>query len=117
MKNKRDPRHQHRILLMQSIFAWDVDRTQIIPEITAEQLAESDKLILEHAPKWPIDKINKLDLAILRLAFYELKFHPQTPPRVIIDEAIEIAKLYGAESSPSFINGVLGGWLKHAHTT
>lgn len=102
---------------MQAIFAWDVDKTQLIPEITTKHLGDSDKLIVEYAPKWPIDKINKLDLAILRLAFYELKFHPQTPPRVVIDEAIEIAKLYGAESSPGFINGVLGGWFKHANTT
>jgi len=59
------------------------------------------------SPAWPIDKLNKIDLAILRLSIYELLIG-NIPPKVIIDEAVEIAKEYGSESSPSFVNGVLG---------
>jgi N utilization substance protein B len=66
-----------------------------------------DNLITEAAPAWPIDKLNKIDLAILRLAVYELEYE-KTPPKVVIDEAVELAKEYGSESSSSFINGVLG---------
>ena len=66
-----------------------------------------DQKITESAPTWPIDKLNKIDLSILRLSVYELE-NTQTPPKVIIDEAVELAKELGAEASPSFINGVLG---------
>ena len=63
--------------------------------------------IKKAAPTWPIEKLNKIDLAILRLAVFELE-NQQTPPKVVIDEAIELAKEFGAESSASFVNGVLG---------
>jgi len=62
---------------------------------------------------WPVDKLNKIDLAILRLAIYELE-RKKTPPKVIIDEAVELAKEFGGENSPSFINGVLGTIYKEA---
>jgi N utilization substance protein B len=71
-----------------------------------------DSIIQESAPAWPIDKLNKIDLAILRLAVYELTFSKE-PPKAIIDEAVEIAKKYGAESSSGFVNGVLGTVLKN----
>ena len=61
---------------------------------------------------FPISKIAKIDVAILRLAVYELIFEKNTPPKVIIDEAIELAKEYGSDSSPSFVNGVLGSIYK-----
>lgn len=67
---------------------------------------------MEAAPKWPIEKINRIDLAILRLAVWELFYKRKTPPKVAIDEAIELAKEFGAENSPSFINGVLGTIFK-----
>ncbi len=66
-----------------------------------------DKVIQAAAPSWPTDKLNKIDLAILRLAVYELE-EGSTPPKVVIDEAVELAKEYGSESSSSFVNGVLG---------
>lgn len=66
-----------------------------------------DKIIEKAAPAWPIEKLNKIDLAVLRLAVYELKYK-KTPPKVVIDEAVELAKEFGGENSPSFINGVLG---------
>jgi len=57
-------------------------------------------------------KLNKVDLALLRLAIYELKIEKTTPPKVVIDEAIELAKVYGSQSTPKFINGVLGSIIK-----
>ncbi len=64
-------------------------------------------MISTAAPQWSIDKLNKIDLAILWLAIYELE-NKDTPPKVVIDEAVELAKEFGSESSSSFINGVLG---------
>jgi len=76
-------------------------------------MPDIDAIVALHAPKWPVDKINRVDLSILRLAIFELLFSQQlTPPKVIIDEAIEIGKEYGNESSGSFINAVLGSILK-----
>lgn len=72
-----------------------------------EHLESVDAAIFKAAPEWPLAKINRIDLAILRVATHELLFE-ETPGKVIIDEAVEIAKKYGAENSSSFINGVLG---------
>lgn len=73
---------------------------------------EVDKLISDNATEWPIDKLNKTDLAILRLAVYELMVEKTQPIKVIIDEAVELAKEMGSENSPGFINGVLGSIVK-----
>lgn len=72
-----------------------------------------DKLITKNAPAWPISQIAPVDLATLRLAIWELLFKKgKEPYKVIIDEAVEIAKEYGSESSGSFVNGVLGTIVK-----
>jgi len=67
-----------------------------------------DRVISELAPEWPIDQIATIDRNILRLAVYELIFDSNTPPKVAINEAVELAKTFGSESSPRFVNGVLG---------
>ena len=67
-----------------------------------------DKKITESAPRYGIDKISKVDLSILRLAVYELTIEKREPPKVIINEAIELAKELAGEKSPAFINAVLG---------
>lgn len=69
--------------------------------------AELDKTIEEVAPEWPIEKVAVIDRNILRLAICELKYF-DTPPKVVINESIEIAKTFGSETSSKFINGVLG---------
>jgi len=103
---------------MQSIFAYDCGNTEPstvdTPKII-ENLAKIDKLISQNAPKWPLDKINKVDLAILRCAVWELLNKSETPSKVVIDEAVEIAKSFGTESSHSFVNGVLGSIIKSNH--
>mgnify|MGYP001598652191 CR=1 FL=1 len=71
-----------------------------------------EKIIIKYAPRYPIEKISKIDLAILKLSVYELIFEKKNPPKVIIDEAVELAKEFGNDRSYSFINGVLGSVLK-----
>lgn len=67
-----------------------------------------DQVISELAPEWPVNQISPIDRNILRLAVFELLHQPDTPIKVAINEAVELAKQYGSESSPRFINGVLG---------
>ncbi len=108
MKTSSDPRHQKRIKLVQALFAnsYHPQNAKLTADIT-KNLTELDQAITIAAPEWPLNNINRVDLAILRVATYEL-IHTDTPPKVIIDEAVEIAKTYGAENSSSFVNGVLG---------
>lgn len=77
---------------------------------TIENIAKIDKIIEKAAPEWPIAQITAVDRAVLRLGLYELLFgnRSEVPPKVAIDEAIELAKTFGGESSGKFINGVLG---------
>ncbi len=86
------------------------------PEAVIEPIVSSlnriDAIIQRVAPEWPIDRIAKIDLSILRLAIYELVIEQKEPPKVIIDEAIELAKAFGNPSSPAFINGALGAVMK-----
>lgn len=113
MKTSSDPRHKKRVDRVQLLFAnsFHPNPNPIIAPIIAK-LTEIDQFISNSAPEWPLAKINKLDLAVLRQAVYELKYTPEVPPKVVIDEAVEIGKSYGAESSAAFINGVLGSILK-----
>jgi len=100
---------------MQSLFAWQLGnhhpKTKTSLEII-KNIETIDESIRENAPKWPLDKINHVDLAILRLATWELLFSQSLPQKVVADEAIEIAKEYSSETSPAFINGVIGSIIK-----
>jgi transcription antitermination protein NusB len=109
MKTSTDPRHQHRIKVVQHLFSSSFHKTDD-PLTTPvwSNLPKIDKIITEIAPEWPIDKLNAIDLAILREAVYELIIDKSQPLKVIIDEAVEIAKTYGGSGSPAFINGALG---------
>jgi N utilization substance protein B len=114
MKSAQDPRHQKRIEQVEKLFAFSFQNQPDDPVIAGiiKNLAEIDAKIQKAAPEWPIAKIAKIDLAILRLACYELTAGKKEPPKAIIDEAIEIAKLYGNPNSPQFVNGVLGTIFK-----
>ncbi len=115
MKTSLDPRHKNRQEVVQELFAQSFHPQKINNEKAQMILVMEPKLdeyIVKMAPEYPIDKINKVDLAILRLAVYELTVEKETPPKVIIDEAIELAKEFGGETSPGFINGALGKLLK-----
>lgn len=99
---------------MQRLFRISFDSTRADSSIDAirQNLPDLDQKIQQAAPEWPIDKIAKIDLAILRLATYELIVERKEPPKVVIDEAVELAKAFGNENSPKFVNGVLGTILK-----
>ncbi|TAH49937.1 MAG: transcription antitermination factor NusB [Chloroflexota bacterium] len=75
------------------------------------QRDELDALIAKFAPEYPVDQLAIVDRNVLRLAFYELKYMGDVPVKVAINEAVELAKLYGSDSAPRFINGVLGAYL------
>ncbi|MGB6839137.1 MAG: transcription antitermination factor NusB [Microgenomates group bacterium] len=110
MKTAKDPRHIKRIKAIKALFAESFtsqEKTLPLVKKILSQKKKIDKKIRDAAPMWPVDKLNKIDLAILRLAVYELD-NIKTPPKVVIDEAVELAKEFGSENSPSFVNGVLG---------
>ena len=77
-------------------------------EGTKEHLAENDEMISKKAKKWATGRMSKVDLAILRLAIYEICFSEEIPTSVAINEAIELAKKFSSDEAPSFINGILG---------
>jgi N utilization substance protein B len=74
-------------------------------------LSEIDELIEKLAPEWPLDNISKIDLNILRIGIYELKYVGGSEVKVVINEAVELAKEFGSENSSKFVNGVLGSIL------
>lgn len=76
---------------------------------------ELDHIIARYAPEWPLDQIAVIDRNILRLACWELAVKGETPVKVAINEAVELAKLYGSDSAPRFVNGVLGSLAEHQH--
>lgn len=130
-------RHLARITVFQSLFEWDFNgQTENLSEVVkrnierftpaeddiefitslavgiSEKLTEIDKVITDTAPEWPLAQITAVDRNILRLGIYELVFVKEVPPKVVINEAVELAKSFGAESSGKFVNGVLGTLFK-----
>ncbi len=136
IKTKMANRHLQRSVAMQSLFEWDFQgqhdeqSREILKRnilefalgledtVFAEHLLEGtlrerktiDKLIEKCAPEWPIDQVTAVDRNVLRLGIYELMFgnYDEVPPKVAINEAIELAKTFGSDASPRFVNGVLG---------
>ena len=115
MKKKSDPRHLNRQKIVQNLFAYSFNTSNPPDELISElvsSLETIDASIRINAPEWPIEQINRVDLSVLRLAIFELEFS-KTPPKVVIDEAVELGKEYGSIASAKFINGVLGSYIKH----
>ena len=137
-------RHLVRSVVLQSLYEWDfynrkADLTKILernleefaPGIDEPDFAwrlmkgviehqkEIDNIIKKAAPEWPIEQISIVDRNALRIGLYELLFadHEEVPPKVAINEAIEIAKNYGGPNSGKFINGVLGTVFKEMEKT
>ncbi len=131
-------RHLGRTVVMQTLYEWDFHgrKTQDLsrmlehnlkefaPGLEDEEFAklllegvlknvdEADALITTYAPEWPLDQITIVDRNVLRIGAYELKFDETIPSKVAINEAIELAKGFGGESSGKFVNGVLGAIYK-----
>jgi transcription antitermination protein NusB len=74
-----------------------------------------DHLISKYAPEWPLEQIAAIDRNILRMSLWEFAVSRETPLKVAINEAVELAKLYGSDSAPRFVNGVLGALADHQH--
>ncbi len=131
-------RHLGRTLAMQTLYEWDFNNKKLtdltaVAEANIEKFApgfddkdftfsiikgvlkhqaEINALITKYAPEWPLEQITVVDRNILRIGVYELKFVEDIPPKVAINEAIELAKTFGGESSGKFVNGVLGAIYK-----
>lgn len=92
-------------------FAPEFDDVEFVETTTngvLTNIEEIDALISKYAPQWPIEQITIVDRNVLRIGIFELKFSPEIPARVAINESIELAKTFGGESSGKFVNGVLG---------
>jgi len=79
---------------------------------TWENLEQCDEPIIASTIKWQFTRLSPVDKSILRLSVYQLKFCPDIPPKVVINEAIELAKKFSTDKSPAFVNGVLDAILK-----
>jgi transcription antitermination protein NusB len=86
----------------------DKDFIEILVRGVSEHQNELDAQLQPIAPEWPIDQIARMDRVVLRIGLYELQFEKDVPPKVVINEAVELAKAFGGENSSKFINGVLG---------
>lgn len=82
--------------------------TGVLPLVT-----QLDLFIAKHAPEWPLDQVATIDRNILRIALWEIALSNQTPMKVAINEAVELAKMYGSDSTARFVNGVLGSLADH----
>ncbi|HEY5549757.1 MAG TPA: transcription antitermination factor NusB [Candidatus Saccharimonadales bacterium] len=89
---------------------------QLVEGVNLHQ-ANIDDVIRPVAPEWPIEQIARMDRVILRIGVYELMFEDGVPPKVAINEAVELAKAFGGENSSKFVNGVLGTVLRNMETT
>lgn len=129
-------RHLSRIIIMQTLYEWDFKNDKknlddilerniknFIEDCDREYIEKTyngiiknikkiDSTIEKSAPEWPLDQIAVIDKTILRLSVYELLYNCEIPPKVVINEAVELAKSYGSESSSKFVNGVLGTLFK-----
>lgn len=135
MKSKSDSRHSARKLALAGIFSWlfsdtetkealdqtcsivdaenaDMQVAQVILDGVKKNNTKIDKIVAECAPDWPLDKISRVDLVILRIAIFELLFRKTAPEKVVIDEAVELSKEFGNDTSSKFVNGVLGTVLE-----
>jgi transcription antitermination protein NusB len=129
-------RHLSRSIAMQSLYEWDfngkkadalknivernidefgpgLEDTKFVWQIVdgvVSHIGEIDNIIIKAAPEWPLDQITIVDRNVLRIGLFELIYEDkeEVPPKVAINEAIELAKSFGGESSGKFINGVLG---------
>ncbi len=95
-------------------FNEDEFTTALVDGIVAN-LKEINDLIKEYAPDWPIEQITNVDRNVLRIGIYELEYDKEIPPKVAINESIELAKTFGGESSGRFVNGVLGSIYRQLH--
>ena len=107
--NAQEMPEQYRLFLDALEECTESNRTYIQTKVTdiAGHLDEIDKKINEVSIGWSTDRMSKTDLTIIRLAYYEMKMAEDIPERVAVDQAVELAKKYGSDESPAFVNGIL----------
>lgn len=128
-------RREARELVLKILYAWDVgknDADQVMEQLFNEEnttesgrvfcrslvngvianLVAIDKLISKYSTDWPLDRMAVVDRNLMRIAVFEILFSDGVPSAVAVNEAIEIAKSYGSEESPRFVNGILGNIIK-----
>lgn len=107
---KDDIEEQIEMFMEENQITKESDREYFLDVINGvvEKSAELDELIAHHARDWSIQRMPKVDLAIMRLSCYEMKYRDDIPVNVSINEAVEMAKKYGGDQSKTFVNGVLG---------
>jgi len=134
MKTQKDPRHIARVIAIQRLYSlhfnkdregvkllsvkeiakinetghYDKELEEKIYKGVQEKEKDIDKMVKKYAPQWEIEQMKRVDIEIMRVAIYEGFIEKITPPKVAIDEAIELAKDFGGEISGKFVNGVLG---------
>jgi N utilization substance protein B len=91
----------------------DIDFVRQLVDGVTEKASQLDTTLQPIAPEWPIDQIARMDRAVLRMGLYELENTKDVPPKVVINEAVELAKAFGGENSSKFVNGVLGTALRN----
>jgi len=91
----------------------DIDFINKLVDGVSKQAKQLDTELQPVAPEWPIDQIARMDRLVLRIGLFELKHEADVPPKVVINEAVELAKAFGGENSSKFINGVLGTLLRN----
>jgi N utilization substance protein B len=124
-------RHLGRIIALQTLFEQDFrrdagDNNFSVDDVLARNISRYQSMVDDKdfirrlvkgvsqpiAPEWPIDQIARMDRAILRIGLYELQHGQDVPPKVVINEAVELAKTFGGENSSKFVNGVLGTFYR-----
>ena len=112
-RNEVDPNYDLHEVITRNIAQYEksLDDTEFVEEViksVIKKQKELDDILGPLAPEWPVDQIARIDKLILRIALYELRFGKNAPPKVIINEAVELAKEFGGDNSSKFVNGVLG---------
>jgi transcription antitermination factor NusB len=133
-----DRRTRARELAMQALYQLDVQGVHVLQYLneffienssddfvrklasewtkgTWQNLAQCDEMIMNCIIKWRLSRLSPVDKSVLRLSVYQLKFCPEIPPKVVINEAIELAKKFSTAQSSGFVNGVLDAVLKKLH--
>lgn len=98
----------------------DIDDKDFIEKLArgvSSSIDDLDKTLQPLAPEWPISQIARMDRVVLRIGAYELMHDKDVPPKVVINEAVELAKAFGGENSSKFVNGVLGSLLRQIDNT
>ncbi len=111
--------HPWQITLDRALEAKDVSEqtkalAREIVEGVVREKTKLDTLIEQHAPAWPLEQMSAIDRNVLRIAIFEIVFNNKAPPKVAINEAVELAKSFGSENLHKFVNGVLGSVLSAA---